>query len=344
MSWLWLIGKIGVVLGIIFTLGPLLIHAERRVSAFIQGRLGPNRLGPLGLLQPVADIVKLIMKELVVPGGADKALFLLGPLLTFVPSAFGWCVIPFGNQIGDQSLQIADLDIGLLFLMSVLSVGVYGITLGGWSSNNKYSLLGSLRASAQLISYELTLGLTILSVVMLAESVDPKVIVYKQATEGWNIFGGGNWLLLPSGLLGFVMLYTTALAENNRLPFDMAECEAELVGGYHTEYSSMGFGMFMFGEYVAMTLSAAIVVTLFLGGWHFPILIDPDSTSIITGALSVAVFTTKVALITFTYIWIRWTLPRFRYDQIMALGWKRLLPLALCNLGVVAIVGVFFEG
>jgi NADH-quinone oxidoreductase subunit H len=344
VNWLWLLAKIGVVIGIIFTLGPLLIHAERRVSAFIQGRKGPNRLGPLGLLQPVADIVKLIMKEVVIPGGTDKVLFLLGPLLTFIPSAFGWCVIPFGNRIGDQYLQIANLDIGILFLMSVLSVGVYGITLGGWSSNNKYSLLGSLRASAQLISYELTLGLTILMVVMMAESVDPQVIVMKQATQGWNIFGGGNLWLIPSGLLGFVMLYTCALAENNRLPFDMAECEAELVGGYHTEYSSMGFGLYMFGEYVAMTLSAALVVTLFLGGWHFPLLIDPESTSWVTGILSVVVFTTKVSIITFTYIWIRWTLPRFRYDQIMSLGWKRLLPLALLNIGVVALVGVFLEG
>ncbi|MEQ1500837.1 MAG: complex I subunit 1 family protein [Myxococcota bacterium] len=344
MSIVWFLGKVGVVLGIIFTLGPLLIHAERRVSAFIQGRLGPNRLGPFGLLQPVADIVKLIMKEVIIPQNTDRVLFLLGPLLMFIPAAFGWAVIPFGNQIGEEKLQIANLPIGILFLMSVMSVGVYGITLGGWASNNKYSLLGSLRASAQLISYELTLGLTVLLVVMMAESVDPQVIVMKQATEGWNIFGGGSIWLLPSGLIGFVLLFTCALAENNRLPFDMAECEAELVGGYHTEYSSMGFGLFMFGEYVAMTLSAALITTLFLGGWHFPYLTDPASTTILAGVISVMVFTTKVALLTFTYIWIRWTLPRFRYDQIMTLGWKRLLPLALCNIGVVALVGVYLGG
>lgn len=350
MSWLFLAAKIGVVLGIIFTLGPLLIHAERRVSAFIQGRLGPNRLGPFGLLQPVADIFKLLMKEVIVPAKADKALFLLGPLLMFIPAAFGWAVIPFGNQIGDEKLQIANLPIGILFLMSVLSVGVYGITLGGWASNNKYSLLGSLRASAQLISYELTLGLSILIVIMMSESVDPQVIVLKQAAHNWNIFGGPTLWLMPCGLLGFVMLFISVLAENNRLPFDMAECEAELVGGYHTEYSSMGFGMFMFGEYVAMTLSAALITTLFLGGWSLPfgigssIGLGPEDHSLIAGIVSIIVFTTKVAFLTFTYIWIRWTLPRFRYDQIMALGWKRMLPLALANIGAVALIGVFLQG
>jgi NADH-quinone oxidoreductase subunit H len=342
-----LAGKIGVVLAIIFSLGPLLIHAERRVSAFIQGRLGPNRLGPLGLFQPVADIGKLIMKEVVIPRGTDKFLYMLGPLLTFVPAAFGWVVIPFGNQIGEEKLQIANLNIGVLFLMSVLSVGVYGITLGGWASDNKYSLLGSLRAAAQLISYELSLGLSILIVVMMAESVDPQVIVYKQATEGWNIFGGGSPYLVPSGLLGFIILFTCMLAENNRLPFDMAECEAELVGGFLTEYSAMSWGMFMFGEYVAITLSGALITTLYLGGWALPfgelIGFGPDNHSWLAGIVSVVVFTTKVATIGFVYVWIRWTLPRFRYDQIMALGWKRLLPLSLANIGVVALVGVLLE-
>lgn len=340
MSWLWLLGKIAVVLGIVFTVGPMLIWAERRVSAFIQGRLGPNRVGPFGLLQPVADIVKFLFKEVIVPQDADKGLFLLGPLLTMVPPLLGWAIIPFGNQIGEEQLQIANLGIGLLFLMSVLSVAVYGITLGGWASNNKYGLLGSLRASAQLISYELTLGLSILLVVMMCSTLDPQVIVLQQARNGWNIFGQGNPWLLPSGLLGFVLLWTSAMAENNRLPFDMAECEAELVGGYHTEYSAMGFAMFMFGEYIAMTLSAALIATLYLGGWHLPFVTDPDDHGWIAGVLSVAVFVTKVVLIDLTYIWIRWTLPRFRYDQIMSLGWKRMLPLALANLGVVAVVGV----
>lgn len=340
-AWLWLLGKIVVVLGIVYTVGPMLILAERRISAFIQGRLGPNRVGPFGTLQPVADIVKLIFKEVIVPQDADKALFLLGPFLTLVPPLLGWAVIPFGNQIGGEKLQIANLGIGILFLMSVLSIAVYGITLGGWASNNKYGLLGSLRASAQLISYELTLGLSILLVVMMSSSLDPNEIVLQQARNGWNIIGQGNLWLVPSGLLGFVLLFTSALAENNRLPFDMAECEAELVGGYHTEYSAMGFAVFMFGEYVAMTLSAALIVTLYLGGWHLPFVTDPDATGWVAGIISVIVFVTKVVLIDLTYIWIRWTLPRFRYDQIMSLGWKRMLPLALANLGVVAVVGVF---
>ncbi len=344
MNWMWLLGKIGVVLGIIFVVGPGLILAERRLSAFIQGRLGPNRVGPFGVLQPVADIIKLIMKEVIVPQGTDRVLFLLGPLLVFIPPLLGWAVIPFGNQIGEHHLQIANLNIGVLFLMSVLSVGVYGITLGGWASNNKYSLLGSLRAAAQLISYELTLGLAILSVVMIAGSVDPQQIVELQARNGWNVFGGGSLWLLPSGLIGFILLYTCALAENNRLPFDMAECEAELVGGYHTEYSSMGFGVYMFAEYVAMTLSAALVITLFLGGWHFPFLTDPDDHSVMAGVVSVGVFVAKLVALTLTYIWVRWTLPRFRYDQIMSLGWRRLLPLALANIGAVALVGVFVQG
>lgn len=345
-DWLWFLGKVVAVLGIIFTFAPLMTLMERKVSAWIQMRSGPNRVGPMGLLQPVADIGKLVMKELIVPGQTDRTLFLMGPVLAFVPPALAFCVIPFGNQIGDQKLQVANLPIGVLFLMSVLSTGVYGITLGGWASNNKYSLLGSLRASAQLISYELTLGLTILMVVMMAESVDPQVIVAKQTAGllSWNIFGGGHWWALPAGLIGFILMWTCALAENNRLPFDMAECDAELVGGYHTEYSSMAFALYMLTEYVAMVLMSALITTLFLGGWSFPYLTDPADTSWLGGAISVAVFCTKLSLNLFVYLWVRWTLPRFRYDQIMQLGWKSLLPLALCTLAYLAVGGVLFEG
>lgn len=345
MNWLALIGKIAVVVVIVFTWGPALIIAERRISAFIQGRVGPNRVGPFGTFQPIADILKFAMKEFIVPASADKFLFMAGPLLTFVPALLGWAVIPFGNQIGDERLQIAPIGIGVLFMMSVLSLGVYGITLGGWASNNKYSLLGSLRASAQLISYELTMGLSILLVVMMAETVDLQAIVIKQAEHGWNIFGGGSLWLIPSGLLGFVMLFICSLAENNRLPFDMAECEAELVGGYHTEYSAMGFTTFMFAEYIAMQLTAALLVTLYLGGWSLPFgLTDVNDHSWFAGVLSVGIFFGKMAVISLSYIWIRWTLPRFRYDQIMSIGWKRLLPLALGNIGVVAVVGVLLGG
>ncbi len=340
VEWLWAFGKIVVVVGIMFTVAPLLILGERRISAFIQGRVGPNRVGPFGSLQPVADIVKAMFKEVSIPAGADRALFMLGPFLTLVPPMLGWVVIPFGNRIGEHDLQVAELGIGVLFVMSVLSIGVYGITLGGWASNNKFSLLGSLRASAQLISYELTLGLTILLVVMMAGTLDLQQIVRLQAMHGWNVLGGGNPWLVPSGIVGAILFYVCALAENNRLPFDMAECEAELVGGFHTEYTSMGWAAFAFSEYVAMTLSAALVVTLFFGGWHLPFLTPADATGIVPGVLSVLIFVGKVVFVDFTYIWVRWTLPRFRYDQVMSLGWKRMLPIALVNLLVVAVVGI----
>ncbi len=351
MTWLWFFAKIGVALGIIFSLGPVCIMGDRKISAWIQGRVGPNRVGPWGTFQPIADILKLMMKEVIVPDGVDKVLFLGGPLIVFIAPVFGYCVIPFGNQIGEEKLQVVNLDIGLLFIMSVLSVGVYGITLGGWASNNKFSLMGSLRASAQLISYELTFGLTMLLVVMMSASADPlksasvdlSKIVLHQAEYGWNIFGGATWWGLPSGLIGFVLLFTCAMAENNRLPFDMAECEAELVGGYHTEYSGMGFAMYMFSEYCSMILSASLIVTLFLGGWSFPYLTDPADHSFLAGVISIGVFFTKICIILFLYIQLRWTLPRFRYDQVMSLGWKTFLPLALVNIGYMAVIGVFLE-
>jgi NADH-quinone oxidoreductase subunit H len=344
VTWVWFGAKVFVVISILMGVATVLTIMERWVSAWIQGRHGPNRVGPRGVLQPIADIIKFIFKEDIVPTKADKYLFWAGPLLVFVPPALGFCVIPFGNQIGDEKLQVANIGIGILFLMSVLSVGVYGITLGGWASNNKYSLLGSLRASAQLISYELTLGLCILLVVMMTESVDPQAIVMHQVEHGWNVFGGGTLWALPSGILGFVLLFTCALAENNRLPFDLAECEAELVGGYHTEYSSMKFAMFFLGEYVGMILMTALLITLFLGGWHFPGLTDPADHSVLGGLISFAVFMTKLSAILFVYLWIRWTLPRFKYNQLMDLGWKAFLPISLVNIAVLAVIGVFLKG
>jgi NADH-quinone oxidoreductase subunit H len=342
--WIWFGAKVAFVLNFLMTSVPVLVILERRISAFIQGRLGPNRVGPQGLLQPVADIVKFLLKEEIIPLRADTWLFRLGPLLVFVPPAVGFAVIPWGNQIGDEKLQVVNLDIGILFVMSVLSVGVYGIALGGWASNNKYSLLGSLRASAQLISYELSLGLTLLLAVMMTGSIDPQGMVAYQIEHGWTVFGNGSLLRLPLGIVGFLMMYTCSLAENNRLPFDMAECEAELVGGYHTEYSSMKFAMFMMGEYVAMVLMSGLITTLFLGGWHLPFVTDPADHSWLGGALSVGVFTAKVYAILFTTIWIRWTLPRFKYNQLMDLGWKALLPLALVNVAAMALIGVLVEG
>jgi len=265
-----------------------------------------------------------------------------------VPPALGMIVIPFGNYIGDEPLQVANLSVGVLFTMSVLSVAVYGLAFGGWASNNKYSLLGGLRASAQLVSYELALGLSIIAVLMMSAghpdeamgTLDPRAIVDRQIAHGWNIIGGGNWLLLPSGLFGFILFFIAALAENNRLPFDLPECEAELVGGYHTEYSSMKFALFMMGEYVGMTVMAALMTTFFLGGWHFPGITNPNNHSLFAGLLSVGVFIAKVVAILFFYVIIRWTLPRFKYNQLMNLGWKRLVPLALANVMAIAIIGV----
>ncbi len=341
--------KIAFVIGFfVFGLTPGMVIVERRLSAWMQGRIGPDRVGPLGLLQPMADAIKFIFKEDIIPDEADRLLFVLAPVMVLVPPALGLIVIPFGNQIGDVPLQVANLSIGVLFTMSVLSVAVYGLAFGGWASNNKFSLLGGLRASAQLVSYELALGLSIIAVLMISAghesetlgTLDPRAIVDRQIKHGWNIIGGGNWFMLPCGLLGFIVFFVSALAENNRLPFDLPECEAELVGGYHTEYSSMKFALFMMGEYVGMTVMAALMTTFFLGGWHFPGLTNPDNHSWFAGLLSVGVFIAKVVAILFVYVIIRWTLPRFKYNQLMNLGWKRLVPLALANIMAIAIIGV----
>jgi len=346
-----------------FVLGitPLLVIIERRLSAFMQGRVGPNRVNipwlqrmggvlPGGLGQPLADVIKLLFKEDFLPASADKALYYAGPVLVLVPPALGMIVIPWGNRIGNEHLQVADLSVGVLFAMSVLSVAVYGLAFGGWASNNKFSLMGGLRASAQLVSYELALGLSIIAAIMLTAgagpdalgTVDPREIVQRQ-THGilsWNVFGGGDLKMAPFGLLAFVLFFIAALAENNRVPFDLPECEAELVGGYHTEYSGIKFSVFMMGEYVGMILMSSLMVTFFLGGWYFPGVTDPADHSVLAGLLSVAVFVTKIMTILVFYVVIRWTLPRFKYNQLMNLGWKRLVPLALANVLAIAAVGV----
>jgi NADH-quinone oxidoreductase subunit H len=343
--------KIGFVIGFfVFGLTPGMVIVERRLSAWMQGRVGPDRVGPLGLLQPMADAIKFIFKEDIIPDASDRLLYVMAPLMVLVPPALGLIVIPFGSRIGDEQLQVANLSVGVLFSMSVLSIAVYGLAFGGWASNNKYSLLGGLRASAQLVSYELALGLSIIAVLMISAghkdellgTLDPRAIVQRQIEHGWNILGGGNWWLCLSGLIGFILFFVSALAENNRLPFDLPECEAELVGGYHTEYSSMKFALFMMGEYVGMTVMAALMTTFFLGGWSLPFgltrfLEGPEAWK---GLLSVGVFIGKVVTILFVYVIIRWTLPRFKYNQLMDLGWKRLVPLALANVALVAVIGV----
>jgi len=348
-----LAAKIAFVIGFfVLSLTPGMVIVERRLSAWMQGRIGPDRVGPFGLLQPLADAIKFIFKEDIIPDEADRLLFVLAPVMVLVPPALGMIVIPFGNYIGDEPLQVANLSVGVLFTMSVLSVAVYGLAFGGWASNNKYSLLGGLRASAQLVSYELALSLSIIAVLMISAghpaetmgTLNPRLIVERQIQHGWNLFGGGNWFMLPCGLIGFMLFFVSALAENNRLPFDLPECEAELVAGYHTEYSSMKFALFMMGEDMGMTVMAALMTTFFLGGWHLPGLPKLSDHSALAGLISVGVFTGKVVAILFVYVIIRWTLPRFKYNQLMNLGWKRLVPLALANVMAVAVIGVMTQG
>ncbi len=310
------------IFGGIMTLVPMLVLAERRIAAVIQNRIGPNRVGPLGLLQPLADVIKLLFKEDITPNRADRILFSLAPFLAFAPAAIAFVAIPVGKD-----LQVADLSVGVLYVLAVTSLGVYGISFGGWASNSKYSLLGGIRSSAQIISYEIAMGLAIVSVLMVAGNIRLGSIVEWQAEHGWIIF------YQP---VAFMIFLVAAFAENNRLPFDMAECEAELVGGFHTEYTGMKFGMFFLGEYIAMIVMSALLVTLFLGGWDpvfFELPEGPGGT-----AISVLCFVLKLLAVLFLYIWVRWTLPRFRYDQLMRLGWKTLVPLALLNIVLTGII------
>jgi len=306
----------------VMSLVPLLVLAERRIAAGIQNRLGPNRVGPQGLLQPIADVLKLVFKEEIVPINADRVLYRLGPLLAFSPAALAFAAIPVGRGI-----QVADMSVGVLFIVTVTSLSVYGVSFGGWASNNKFSLLGGLRSSAQIISYESAMGLSLISVLMVSGSLKlSDIVLAQQSFLRWNVF----WQPVA-----FVIFVTAAFAENNRLPFDLPECESELVGGYHTEYSSMKFAMYFLGEYVAMIVMSALIVTLFLGGWS-PGFELPEG--LFWTAVSVAVFALKTLVVLFFYIWVRWTLPRFRYDQLMHLGWKALIPLAMANIVVTGIV------
>ena len=318
--------KCSVIYGGLLATAALMTLAERKVSAWMQYRIGPNRVGPGGLLQPLADGIKFIFKEEVMPDGANKALFRLAPILAALPAMMTVAVIPFGGELelfGVRTrLSITDLDVGILYLLAISGLGVYGIILGGWVSNSKYSLLGGLRASAQMISYELTLILSVLAVIALSGSLDLRQVVDAQRDVAhWNL-----WNLRAPQLLGFLLFVIATFAETNRHPFDFAECEPELVGGFHTEYSSMKFALFFLGEYCAMIVMASLTVTLFLGGPSVPFL--PDAP----WWLGFLAFLAKTSLFLFLFLWVRWTLPRFRFDQLMRLGWKVFLPLALLNL------------
>lgn len=307
--------------------------AERRVSAWIQDRHGPNRVGPQGLLQVAADGIKNIMKEETYPGYSSQALFVIAPGLAFIPAFLTWAVIPFGSPLptpwGRIDLVVADLPVGFLFTLAISSVGVYGIVLAGWASNNKYALLGGLRASAQMISYEIAMGMSTVCVLLLAGNVSLNQVVAQQSQMGWNA------ALLS--VAAFIFLIS-AFAETNRVPFDLPEAESELIAGYHTEYSAMKFSMFPISEYANMITASAMMATLFFGGWDIPFT-QWDNTgqyTVLKSILTFGAFSTKVLFFVFFYIWIRWTLPRFRYDQLMSLGWKILLPISLIYVVVIA--------
>jgi NADH-quinone oxidoreductase subunit H len=328
----WII-KIAVMLGVLLTAVAYLVLIERRVMGFIQLRVGPNRVGPFGLLQPAADGLKFMFKEDIIPLTANKLLYVLAPTMLLIPALMTFIVIPYGSTITlfgrDIALRVTRMDVGLLYLLALGSVGVYGIALAGWASNNKYSLIGGLRASAQMISYELALGLSIVGVLIQAGSLDLVEIV--EAQSGW---GGFQWHVFYFQPLGYIVFFIAALAETNRIPFDLPEAEAELVAGYHVEYSSMKFAMFFMAEYANMITSASLGTTLFWGGWLGP---GVERWPL----LSLVYFIVKVMIFLFIFIWIRSTLPRFRYDQLMRFGWKVLLPLALLNIVITATLVLF---
>lgn len=329
--------KIALVLIILLTVVAYVVLVERRVAAALQNRIGPNRVGWQGLLQPLADVVKLVMKEDIVPRQANKLIHDLAPIISISVALTTFAVIPFGNTIelfGQTiRLQIAEVNIGILYILAMTSLGVYGVTLSGWSSNSKYSLLGGLRSSAQMLSYELSMGLSVIGVIMIAGSLELNTIVEAQAGWRWNA------LLQP---VAFITFFISSFAETNRLPFDLPEAEPELVGGYHTEYSGLKFGLFFLAEYANMVTSSAIITTLFLGGWQIPYAETFGLPDFWLSILQVGAFCIKVSLLVLFFIVIRWTIPRFRYDQLMNLGWKVLLPVSIVNLLVTGLAILVF--
>jgi NADH-quinone oxidoreductase subunit H len=302
-------------------------YAERKIAAFMQDRVGPDRAGPFGLMQPIADGVKMFMKEEIIPTNADKALFILGPSLIMMTACLTGVVIPWGKSLiingTEYPVQITDLNIGILYLFGVVSLGVYGIMIGGWASNNKYSLMGAIRASSQMISYELAMGLSIIALVMTTGTLSLREIVEQQSGFHWNVFAQP---------LGFLIFIICAFAECNRTPFDLPECETELVGGYHTEYSSMKLGFYLFAEYINMFISSAVISSLYFGGYNFPFVESLGLSHNLTTLVGTGIFFGKVFFFIFFFMWIRWTIPRFRYDQLMHMGWRILIPLALLNI------------
>lgn len=328
----FLIEKLALI-AIIFSISLLIAmystYFERKFAGFFQDRIGPNRAGPWGILQPLADGGKLFFKEEIIPQTANMGLFVMGPSLAMLTACMTSAVIPFGTYIemfGRQvQLQVTDINIGILYIFGVVSMGVYGIMIGGWASNNKFALLGAIRAASQNISYEIAMGLSIIAVVMITGSLSLKDIA------AWQ--DGGNWLIVYQPL-GFLIFIVCAFAETNRAPFDLPECETELVGGYHTEYSSMKLGFYLFAEYINMFISSALMSTLYFGGYNFPFMHDLGLSQNAISILGVVFMFTKIFIFIFIFMWVRWTLPRFRYDQLMRLGWQGLIPLAIINIVV----------
>src|SRR5580765_6706426 len=306
------------------------VWVERKVSAAIQDRRGPNRVGLFGLLQPAADAVKAFLKEDFTPAHVRKAYFWLAPAIVMIPSLMTVAIIPFGSQLGSQKMVIADLNVGILYTFGIVSLGVYGIVLAGYAANSKYPFLGGIRSSAQMISYEIAMGMSVIPIFLVVGSLNLSDVIQYQA--------GGGWLIFKQPL-AFGIFLAAMFAETNRLPFDLPESEQELAGGYNVEYGSIKFALFFMGEYAAMTAASAMMVTLFLGGWTLPFAgLDKPAETIGMGLLHVGIFLGKMLFVEFMVIWVRWMWPRFRYDQLMDLGWRRFIPLALANIVVTALV------
>jgi NADH-quinone oxidoreductase subunit H len=320
--------KIAFVFGAVMTMFAYGVLAERRISAFIQDRVGPNRVGPFGILQPLADGVKAFLKEDFTPAHVRKAYFWIAPAITMIPAFLTVAVIPFGSRLGNQKMVIADLNVGVLYTFAIVSLGVYGIVLAGYASNSKYPFLGGIRSSAQMISYEVAMGMSVIPVFLIVGNLNLSSVIEWQARHGWLI------IYAP---FCFLIFLVSAFAETNRLPFDLPESETELVAGYNTEYGSMKFALFFMGEYANMIASSALMVVLFFGGWTLPFVTTP-ANSIGAGILHIAIFLAKVIALFVFFIWIRWMLPRFRYDQLMDLGWRRFVPFALANILFYALV------
>ncbi|MGZ3776456.1 MAG: NADH-quinone oxidoreductase subunit NuoH [Mucilaginibacter sp.] len=313
-------------------------YAERKVAAFFQDRIGPNRAGPFGILQPLADGAKMFMKEEIIPASSNKFLFIVGPSLAIMTACIGSAVIPWGETLTIGSyripLQVTDINVGVLYIFGVVSLGVYGVMIGGWASNNKYSLLGAIRAASQNISYEIAMGLSIIALLMTTGTLSLKEIAAQQHGWHWNIV---------SQPLGFLIFIVCAFAETNRAPFDLPECETELVGGYHTEYSSMKLGFYLFSEYINMFVSGAVMATLYFGGYNFPYMHHLGLSENWVTILGVVALFAKIFFFIFFFMWVRWTLPRFRYDQLMDLGWKTLIPLAIANIVITGLWMTFIK-